>query len=47
MDILIEAWRKVHSQLDGWKLIIAGDGPQRVALEKQSQGISSIDFLGG
>ncbi len=46
MDILIEAWRKVHSQLDGWKLIIAGDGPQRVALEKQSQGISSIDFLG-
>ncbi len=46
MDLLVDAWRKVYLQLDGWELHIAGDGPQRSELEKQSRGIPSIKFLG-
>jgi GalNAc-alpha-(1->4)-GalNAc-alpha-(1->3)-diNAcBac-PP-undecaprenol alpha-1,4-N-acetyl-D-galactosaminyltransferase len=46
IDVLIEAWQQIQSSLPGWDLHIAGDGPQRSQLERQSQNISSIKFLG-
>ena len=35
MDLLIEALARVDSQVPPWKLVIAGDGPERKRLERQ------------
>jgi glycosyltransferase involved in cell wall biosynthesis len=34
-DLLIEAWRKIHYQLPGWELHIAGAGSEHAALTEQ------------
>ena len=48
-DIAIEAFRSIHATYPSTKLIIAGDGPERNALEKQIQGLGlqdSVQFIG-
>jgi glycosyltransferase involved in cell wall biosynthesis len=45
VDTLLEAWREIGS--DGATLVVAGDGPERVALEADAETIrGDIRFLG-
>lgn len=46
VDVLLAAWREIHSQLAGWKLRVVGDGPLRATLESQCSDLSSVEFLG-
>lgn len=46
VDVLLDAWRQIHSQLAGWKLRVVGDGPQRALLESQCSDLPSVEFLG-
>jgi glycosyltransferase involved in cell wall biosynthesis len=46
VDILVKAWRQIHSQVGDWELHIAGDGPQRSELEELSRDLPKIKFLG-
>ncbi len=45
-DLLIDAWSK--ADLSGWKLLIAGDGPQKSALQDQieASGRDDIELVG-
>ena len=43
---LIEAFKKIKEKFNGATLIIIGDGPDRIELKKQAQGIDGIHFLG-
>ena len=45
-DLLIEAWK--IAALSGWRLLIAGDGPQKEALQQQIQvsGRGDIELVG-
>ncbi|MBI2446217.1 MAG: glycosyltransferase family 4 protein [Parcubacteria group bacterium] len=43
---LIEAFKKIKEKFSATNLIIIGDGPDRVELEKQAKKISGIYFLG-
>ena len=45
-DLLIEAWRKIHDQLAGWELHIAGAGTEHSALNVQARDLPSIKLLG-
>lgn len=42
--LLIDAWRA--AALEGWRLRIVGDGPDRHMLEAAAQGLGSIEFTG-
>jgi glycosyltransferase involved in cell wall biosynthesis len=44
VHLLIAAWERITC--DGAQLIIAGDGPERAALEQQAAAIDSVVFLG-
>lgn len=44
LDLLIDAWKR--AALAGARLVLIGDGPERVALEARAAGDSSILFLG-
>lgn len=46
VDVLLAAWREIHTQLAGWKLRLVGDGLLRATLESQSADLSSVEFLG-
>ncbi|BCW98414.1 MAG: glycosyl transferase family 1 [Armatimonadota bacterium] len=46
VDILLEAWRIAGSRIPGGALVIAGDGPDRPALEAVASGLSGVRFLG-
>lgn len=39
---LLGAWR--HAALEGWELLIIGDGPSRRALEAASEGLAGVQF---
>ena len=45
-DLLIAAW--IRADLSGWKLLIAGDGPQKEALQQQikTSGRDDIELVG-
>lgn len=50
-DVLVDAWRILCEGPDSpvptkARLVIAGDGPERVSLEERSKGLPGIDFLG-
>jgi glycosyltransferase involved in cell wall biosynthesis len=45
-DLLIEAWRKIHHQLPGWELHIAGAGSEHAALTEQARDLPSVKLLG-
>ncbi len=45
-DLLIEAWRKIHEQLPGWQLQIAGAGAEEAVLAKQASALPSVKMLG-
>jgi glycosyltransferase involved in cell wall biosynthesis len=45
-DLLIEAWRKIHPQLPGWQLHIAGSGSEHAALTAQARDLPSVQLLG-
>ena len=45
-DLLIEAWRKIHHQLPGWQLHIAGSGSELASLTEQARDLQSIKLLG-
>ncbi|MGQ9808507.1 MAG: glycosyltransferase family 4 protein [Armatimonadota bacterium] len=46
VDILLEAWSIAGPRIPGGALVIAGDGPDRPALEAVASGLSRIRFLG-
>ncbi|MCA9130306.1 MAG: glycosyltransferase [Planctomycetales bacterium] len=46
VDLLVEGWREINQQLPDWELWIAGDGPQRAALEHAVADLPRIRFLG-
>ena len=49
MDLLLEALAKVDSQVPAWKLVIAGDGPERAHLQKQIEALglqAKVQILG-
>lgn len=43
---LINAFKKIKEKFNDATLIIIGDGPNRIELKKQAQGIDGIHFLG-
>lgn len=43
MDLLLEALAKVGDQVPAWKLVIAGDGPERGRLEQQIESLGLKD----
>ncbi len=43
MDLLIEALAQVDAQLPPWKLVIAGDGPERQRLQERIEGLGLKD----
>jgi len=45
-DLLIEAWRKIHLQLPGWQLHIAGAGSEHTSLTEQARDLASVKLLG-
>ena len=45
-DLLVEAWRKIHLQLPGWELHIAGSGSEHAALIEQARDLPSVKLLG-
>jgi GalNAc-alpha-(1->4)-GalNAc-alpha-(1->3)-diNAcBac-PP-undecaprenol alpha-1,4-N-acetyl-D-galactosaminyltransferase len=45
-DLLIEAWRRIHQQLPGWELHIAGAGSELAALTELARGLPSVKLLG-
>ena len=45
-DLLIDAWRRIHHQLAGWELQIAGAGAQHAALTEQARDLASVKLLG-
>ena len=45
-DLLIEAWRKIHLQLPGWQLHIAGAGLEHASLTEQALDLPSVKLLG-
>jgi len=44
VDLLLDAWKAADTQ--GYKLLIVGDGEDRVSLEEQAQRISDVEFVG-
>jgi len=46
VDVLIEAWRLAAPRLPGAALVIAGDGPDRRALEDAAAGVPRLRFAG-
>jgi GalNAc-alpha-(1->4)-GalNAc-alpha-(1->3)-diNAcBac-PP-undecaprenol alpha-1,4-N-acetyl-D-galactosaminyltransferase len=46
IDLLIEAWGRIHNRLPNWKLQIAGSGPLESKLRTQANGLERIEFLG-
>ncbi len=42
---LVDAFKKIKEKFNSATLIIIGDGPDRVELKKQAQGIDGINFL--
>jgi glycosyltransferase involved in cell wall biosynthesis len=50
VDVLIDAFARLSGELPNWELLVAGDGPQRAALERRANeaGIAArVRFLGG
>jgi len=45
-DVLLRAWRTAQPQLGAWQLQLAGDGPQRDALQVYCRDLPSVQFLG-
>ncbi|WP_255286062.1 glycosyltransferase [Priestia megaterium] len=45
VDILIKAWKSLHDKQD-YKLLIAGDGEERVKLQKLAENQNDVKFLG-
>ena len=45
-DVLVDAFARVADQFPDHRLVLAGDGPERAALEARAVG-QRIDFLGG
>ncbi|MDO8676900.1 MAG: glycosyltransferase family 4 protein [Candidatus Azambacteria bacterium] len=43
---LVDAFKKIKEKFNNATLIIIGDGPDRMELKKQAQGIGGINFLG-
>ena len=52
VDVLIEAWRMFCADAAAGggaprpRLLVAGDGPEREALEKRAEGLPRVEFLG-
>ncbi|MDO4596041.1 MAG: glycosyltransferase family 4 protein [Coriobacteriaceae bacterium] len=43
IDVLVEAFKAISSRIPDWRLIVAGDGPEKLALE---QGVLSSGYAG-
>ena len=42
LDVLLDAWAEADAPLEGALLLIAGDGPERAALEQQADALVSV-----
>lgn len=45
-DRLLKVWRKLYKDFPDWKLLIIGDGPEKDNLEKESEDLERVYFLG-
>lgn len=47
VDVLLDAFLRAAGKLSGWKLVIAGDGPDREDLEaKVAEGVAPVELVG-
>jgi glycosyltransferase involved in cell wall biosynthesis len=49
LDVLLDAWAEAGTGLDGAQLVLAGDGPERAALEERANALGlggQVRFLG-
>lgn len=46
VDLLLEAWRHVSSQLNDWSLDIVGDGPEKATLTETLVSLERVKFHG-
>ncbi|MGM9775271.1 MAG: glycosyltransferase [Candidatus Coprenecus sp.] len=48
VDLLIDIWKKCQDRMEGWRLVIAGDGPDREAMERYAadSGLKNYEFKG-
>lgn len=45
-DLMVEIWKKAHTMIPGWKLIMLGDGPALVSVKSMATGLPRIEFPG-
>lgn len=45
-DLMVEIWKKAHTMMPGWKLIMLGDGPALVSVKSMATGLPRIEFQG-
>lgn len=47
-DLLLRVWSKVHGQVQGWKLVFVGDGPDLEKLKAMGDelGLNDVEFVG-
>lgn len=46
LNWLIDIWLKVAKEFSQWKLMIVGDGPDKINLINKAKGVSNIKFVG-
>jgi glycosyltransferase involved in cell wall biosynthesis len=47
VHVLLDAWRSLAPAYPEARLVYAGDGPERTALEARADGVPRVSFLGG
>lgn len=46
LNWLIDIWSKTVKEFPQWKLVVVGDGPDKINLINKAKGVSNIEFVG-
>lgn len=46
LNWLIDIWSKTVKEFPQWKLVVVGDGPDKINLISKAKGVSNIEFVG-